>query len=475
MQAQYSTYRTLLAPVSGQGISEAEAQDILLHILPCLRELHDREQTHGAISLDTVAYDYGRMEIILLAANGTNHPIYLAPEVTQTQKITPAADIYALGVSIIELLTGLPPESLKAANNTWNWQEHCNVSEQLQQTLNTALVAEPSFRYPNAEQMLRSLQSQTNHAASTIIPLNNHNTTRSLIAIPLQSSQSQQPALLGTQSAETNSLEVLTLETDYSHKTTKSKNKKLKINFPNSQIHRKAKVAPKTTQATPKAGIPILAAILLGFGTTISGAVGAYFYMQPKFANNAKGDVELANVVNQSMDKAIAHVYEARKTQDPNIGGLSGSKTILKTIPFGSRMRAKAEQFLTLSTQEKTSNDLIQKLGQSTKTEKLQLVIDNFKNIASSTDGQSRAKDVPSEEAKAKLPEPSVTLSSASAPPSSLTTTDTSSSNPTESYHPPAPIAPPIEAYVPPVETSYIPTTEKSSGLPQPPAPRVAN
>ena len=76
MQTQYSTYRTLLAPVSGHGLSEAEAKDILRQILQYLIELHDRNQSHGAVSLDTVAYDYRRMEITLLAANGENHPSY---------------------------------------------------------------------------------------------------------------------------------------------------------------------------------------------------------------------------------------------------------------------------------------------------------------------------------------------------------------------------------------------------------------
>ncbi len=486
MQAQYSTYRTLLAQVSGQGISEAEAQDILRQILSCLNELHDRQQAHGAISLDTVAYDYKRMEIILLTADGENHPIYLAPEISQTQQVTPAADIYALGISLIELLTGLPPESLKAENNTWTWQEHCNVSDQLQQILNTALLAEPTFRYVNAGQMLRSLQPDIiSHAPSTLSSINH--STHSLIAIPAPTSAVQKALALGSSSTETHSLELLTLEPNH-NKTQKPKDKKLKINFPNSQIYRKARFAQKTPQAVnPKRGIPVLVAILLGFGTTISGAVGSYFYMQPKLADNVRGDVELANVVNQSMDKAIAHVYETKKAdankaqlaaldkdKDANIGGLSGSKTILKTIPFGSRMRAKAEQFLTQSMEANKGSDLIQKLGAANQTEKVQSALDTFKSISPSSDWQSRGKNVIGE-SKPKLPEPTVALSTPSATSSSLTT-DPPSSSTTEAYVPPTETSnPPVEVYAPSVETSYKPTAERSSGLPIPPAPRVAN
>ncbi len=489
MQAQYSTYRTLLAQVSGQGVSEAEAQDILRQVLSCLNDLHDRQQAHGAISLDTVAYDYKRMEIILLTADGENHPIYLAPEISQSQQVTPTADIYALGISLIELLTGLPPESLKAENNTWTWQEHCNVSDQLQQILNTALLAEPALRYVNAGQMLRSLQPEMSYAPSTLTSLNH--STRSLM-IPAQTPAVQKSLALVSPSTETHSLELLALEPNHSHhslKPQKTKDKRLKINFPNSQIYRKARIAQKTPQANPKRGIPVLVAILLGFGTTISGAVGSYFYMQPRLADNAaKGDVELANVVNQSMDKAIAHAYAARKAdatksqlvalgkdKGTNISELSGSKSILQPPPFGNRIRAKAEHFLTQSFDTAKGGDLIQKLVAANQTEKVLSALDTFKSISLSSDWRSRGKDV-IEETKPKLSEPTVALSNPSTPSSSLTTSGIPSSSTTEAYNPPAETSnPPVEAYVPPAETSYKPTVERSSELPLPPAPRVAN
>jgi hypothetical protein len=94
----------------------------------------------------------------LLPSNGRNNPIYLAPEVVQTRQATPTADIYAVAVVMIVLLTGSPPEELKTAMDMWNWEERCNISDRFIQILNIALSATRDFRYVNAGQMIRSLK-----------------------------------------------------------------------------------------------------------------------------------------------------------------------------------------------------------------------------------------------------------------------------------------------------------------------------
>ncbi len=221
MPTQYSTYRTLLAPVSGHGLSEAEAKDILRQILPHLCEMHDRQQSHGSISLDTVAYDYSRMEIILLSANGTNNPIYLAPEVLQTNQATPTGDIYALAVVIIVLLTGFPPKALKAQNDTWNWQQLCNVSDQFMQILNIALLAEPDLRYDNAGQMLKSLQPIINPSEATITSLTSDYGTLLLSPnlLKILSPRPSSPIPLSTESPSSEQVnsEQVNSESNYSH------------------------------------------------------------------------------------------------------------------------------------------------------------------------------------------------------------------------------------------------------------------
>ena len=156
--SQYTTYRSLLAKKQGGGFSEAEVKDILRQVLSQLTKLHDLKRAHGAISLDTVAYDSSRMHIVLLPDNGMSQPIYLAPEVAKTRQATPAADIYALGVFSIVLLTGLSPEQLKTPENEWDWEEFCTVSNRFVPILNMALFDSPDFRYINSGQMLGASQ-----------------------------------------------------------------------------------------------------------------------------------------------------------------------------------------------------------------------------------------------------------------------------------------------------------------------------
>lgn len=465
MQTQYLTYRTLLAPISGFGISEEEAKEILRQILLHLSELHDRDQTHGSISLDTVAYDYSRMEIILLDGNGTNHPTYLAPEFVETQQTTPTGDIYALGVSLIVLLTGQPPEALKTPNNTWKWQEFCTVSDQFVKILNMAVFNEPDCRYINAGQMLRSIQPVINPSESTLTSLHNHhvtvlspNTNLSPNNNP-QDSSPKQPLTSVPLSKETRSLDLLSSESNHGYRT-----KRVNLNFPNSKIHRKAKAYSKTPKVTSQGGIKILTAMFLVLGATISGAVGSYFYMQPKSIATINKNLEFAKAENQSTE----------------------NQSIDEEIPFGSRIRATSAQFLTQwQGAIQKNNDLISKVEKATKDEKWQVSISTLKGLSATSSWQWQGKEV-TEESTPKLDNPNVVPSSSSAaspnlnvePPRNLA--PETYSPPVATYNPPAetynpPVAtynPPTETYNPPLVT-YNPSPEESIP-PLPPAPRVA-
>ncbi len=487
MQTQYSTYRTLLAPVSGHGLSEAEAKDILRQILPHLCEMHDRQQSHGSISLDTVAYDYSSMEIILLSANGTNNPIYLAPEVLQTQQPTPTADIYALGVVIIVLLTGFPPQSLKSQSGAWNWQELCNVSDQFMQILNIALLAEPDLRYDNAEQMLKSLQPIINPSEPTLTSLTSDYGTHLLsptILKVISSRQSSSPLPL---SPESPSSEPLNSEPSYNHK-----NKKLKVNFSNTQIYRKANASKSQSQASTKGIIRNLLIIIIGVGVIVGGTFRAYFYMQSKSADTAEKNVEIANAANQLKDKGIAITKEIARTNEEkkaddhvdklislakekyeNAGDLIESKTMLQSIPIDSRMRPKADQLLVQWEQDiKKNSDLIQKAEKATKDEKWQTAIDTVKSLSSTPYWQLRGKEIV-EEAKQKLANGAV-APSPTAVASPLPIVDPPRhTTPAEPYNPPAePYNPPAEPDSSSAETDSHPTEKPSPPLP--PAPRVA-
>lgn len=468
MQTQYSTYRTLLAPVSGHGLSEAEAKDILHQVLPHLRELHDRNQSHGSVSLDTVAYDYKCMEIILLAANGANHPSYLAPEVTQTLQTTPTADVYALGIVIIVLLTGFPPEALKSQNDTWNWQELCNVSDQLVQFLNVALFASPLLRYANAGQMLRSLQPIINPSESTITTPPDRQASLLLSPELIPNLLSNKSSSSISLSPKSQSLEIFNSKPNIIHKL-----KRLKAVSQNSQIFIKARVSKNPPQATSKGKMQIFFTILLGVGITASSGVGAYFYMQTQSTDTTKENLEFANAVNQLTDKAILSIYEERKADGDaqelitlakdkyeNTGDLSESRKILQAIQYDSHMRSQADKLLTQWEEDNKKNQaLIQKAEAATKDGKWQAVIDTIKSISPTPYWQLRGKEI-IEVAKQKLVNDNVAPSSQPVAP------------PLPTVEPPRNPTP--ETYNPPPET-YNPPPDKSNAPPQPPAPRVAN
>lgn len=165
--SQFIPYQTILAERQGRGFSEAEVIELLYQVLLQLLQWHDQGQAYGFISLETIAQDQISHQVILLQgsqfANG-----YLAPEVSQSGQISTSGDIYALGVAIAVLLTGQPPEALRNFDGSWNWNDRCVVSDQLEQTLNLALADAPIHRYANARYLLAALFPNLQVSAAVI-------------------------------------------------------------------------------------------------------------------------------------------------------------------------------------------------------------------------------------------------------------------------------------------------------------------
>ena len=147
----------LLTQRQGRGFSESEVTQILRQVLPQLAQRHDRGSVHGGISPDTLVQDASTLQTSLAESNGSIVPGYAAPEQLQTGQMSFAGDIYALGVTIIVLLTGKSPEVLRNYDGTWNWQDDCVVSDQLVMVLERAIAPQPQYRYANAAQMLQAM------------------------------------------------------------------------------------------------------------------------------------------------------------------------------------------------------------------------------------------------------------------------------------------------------------------------------
>jgi hypothetical protein len=152
-----------------RGFSEAEVHELLRQVLAILAPLHSQNLSHGSLSLDTLMQHPITLQPLLASHPGFVAPEYLAPDRLPHAPTSPADDIYALGVTLILLLTNQPLEALRQVDGSWNWQEHCLVSDQLIGVLERAIAPNLQWRYPNAMKMLQQIHTSRHPTPSPTI------------------------------------------------------------------------------------------------------------------------------------------------------------------------------------------------------------------------------------------------------------------------------------------------------------------
>jgi WD40 repeat protein len=175
--------------------SEAQIWQLLDNLLPVLKFIHDHHIIHRDIkpeniirrtSLPTVSplnqagthtrrfgeveksqlvlVDFGAAKLItginsLNAGTRIGSPEYVAPEQARGKAVF-ASDLYSLGVSCINLLTGIPPFDLfDVVNHGWAWRDYLtqDVSDRLGQILDKLLQNALTRRFQSVDQVMQAI------------------------------------------------------------------------------------------------------------------------------------------------------------------------------------------------------------------------------------------------------------------------------------------------------------------------------
>jgi|SRR6478672_155373 len=155
--------------------SQDEILAILEEILPVLKFVHDNGSIHRDIKPSNIMrHQNGRLYLLDFGAvkkaaagvlGGKSTGIYslgfAPPEQMAGGQVYPSTDLYALGVTCIQLLTGeQPTELFDAYNNQWDWRGKAKVSDRLARVLDRMLLSAPNQRFQSAAEVLSALSLQ---------------------------------------------------------------------------------------------------------------------------------------------------------------------------------------------------------------------------------------------------------------------------------------------------------------------------
>ncbi|NEP53319.1 MAG: serine/threonine protein kinase, partial [Moorea sp. SIO3C2] len=155
---------------------EDEVLEILVEVLKILKFVHDHNAIHRDIKPSNVMrlrqgriylLDFGAVKQSTVGqsakagqqrSTGIYSMGFAPPEQMQGDKVYPATDLSALGVTCITLLTGKDPTELyDSYSNTWNWRAYAPVSDRLEAIFNRMLQATPRERFQSADEILNLL------------------------------------------------------------------------------------------------------------------------------------------------------------------------------------------------------------------------------------------------------------------------------------------------------------------------------
>jgi serine/threonine protein kinase, bacterial len=176
------TYQALLRQRKQQGqlFSEAEVTHFLKQALPVLDYIHSRGMIHRDISPDNLIQRQSDRQPILIDFGGVKEitasfghfgagqqrgvtligkPGYAPEEQIRLGRVSPASDIYALGVTALVLLVGERPQDFFDPNACrFKWQPFVQLSPDFAAVIEQMVASHAVKRYRSAAQVLQALK-----------------------------------------------------------------------------------------------------------------------------------------------------------------------------------------------------------------------------------------------------------------------------------------------------------------------------
>ena len=173
--------QTLGGKIRDRGpLTEAETHQFLVHFLPVLSYLHSHQVIHQTLTPDhiilrqqdgkPVAIGFGAMQqpqSIRETDDSDAIALYsedfVPPEQRQGDPLTPASDLYALGMTAIYALTGILPQDMDHDRQSGQviWRGCApGVSERLADVLDQAIQMNPDDRFSSADNMMAALADE---------------------------------------------------------------------------------------------------------------------------------------------------------------------------------------------------------------------------------------------------------------------------------------------------------------------------
>jgi serine/threonine protein kinase len=154
-------------------LNEGQILHFLREILPVLTYIHDRDLIHRDISPDNiicrftdqkpVLIDFGLVKDVSskytqMAFTPAGKPWFSPHEQLRGDSISPSSDLYALGVTVLWLLTGKDSKDLYTPRNgAWEFRQYVNISDDLSKVLTKMLEYKPIDRYKSAAEVSKAI------------------------------------------------------------------------------------------------------------------------------------------------------------------------------------------------------------------------------------------------------------------------------------------------------------------------------